>query len=263
MEFLYTKKVYKNDKKYFLCVFIRYKMYSYIGYVGILLLLVVVIVLLLPSSSQNTPIHGLILSSIEFGIPNTPGILVSSKANGIRVAGTSNTSSIFSSAPTATANQIQMFSNNNCVGAFDVSGLIIPDALAIQIGNTSSYLSLSHSGTSCTMNSTNPIVFGTSAIPSLLIWNSTGVTFGSGVILNGASLSCSGTLTSTNLYANKVSSNLTLSTLTCGTLDISSAYGDGTTLTNFNAGSSKIFIKIGATTYTLANAILQAIKQLA
>jgi len=82
----------------------------------------------------------------ELLLSNSYGTDIIGNGQFIRISGNSTTTPAFIGNGT-TKNQIQFFTNNNCVSAVDTSGLYFSESSALILGN-STQLAFSHNGTS-------------------------------------------------------------------------------------------------------------------
>ena len=218
-------------------------MYEYLIFTGIMLLILFLIINFINNKSQQeSQLKRIIpVGTNELIIPCLDGILLTSNTSGqmIRIGGRNTNYKLNK----GTNNQIQFFTNNNCVAAFDVSGLLISDTYTMNIGSSTSYLSLGHSSTSSFISSTSSLNLfsGTTNIINII---ETGVS----VLVP---LTISNSLETISINTPIISGNgvVTITNGTITTLEISSTLlGFGNTvqncINNFSGPNAKI--KVGS-----------------
>lgn len=231
-------------------------MYEYF-IIGIIIVLLLIILFNSDSSNQSMnkkDIYNIIPGTSEFVIPNKGGIVLQGGPNStkqqIRCSGTGTTTQLLSGSPFSTNNQIQFYTNNNCVAAFDVSGLLISDNYKINIGN----LQLYHNITSY-INSSNTIDFLSSTNKIMSVSSSN-------VIMNyPLNITNALTMNKGNININN-GGTLTINNGTISSFEISSvmlSLGNSSIascLSNFGGASSKIKIGNNSLIYYIYNTIL-------
>ena len=211
------------------------------------------------NKEEEHPEHDLYRSIVsgttELVVPSNGGLVINSNNGSQKLRCSGSTTTYSFSGPSSTLNQIQFFTNNNCVAAFDVSSLLISESYHVNIGTNTNYLQLVHSATS-SITSDSTIGFLSGATPILTlsssdVTTSVPLTVTNDVIVSGAVTGCS-TINGPLAITNGTSSTfeITSAMLALGNASVASC------LSNFGGASSKIKIGGQSLIYYIYNTIL-------